>query len=223
MIVMHKLEVENVFYTYKSKYQRVNALSGVNCVFDSGKFYAITGRSGSGKTTLLALMGGLDQPTAGRLLFEGREYASMDLDLFRRRDIGMIFQNYQLFSYLTVEENIMYSVRLNGVSKKEALKSVGKWLSAVGLGESCRKKFPTALSGGEQQRVAIARALASGARVILADEPTGNLDSENSANIIRILQDLVRKEDYCVILVTHDQDIADQADRTYHILDGIIK
>lgn len=219
---MHKLEVERVFYTYKSKYQTVNALKGIDCVFDSGKFYAVTGRSGSGKTTLLALMGGLDAPTGGRILFEGKDYASLDMDMLRRRDISMIFQNYQLFSYLTVEENIMYSMELLGVRKKEALNGVAKWLSAVGLTEDYRKKYPTALSGGEQQRVAIARALASGAKVILADEPTGNLDSENSANIIRIFRELVEREGYCVILVTHDLDIAKQADQTYHILDGKI-
>ena len=217
---MHKLTVENVFYTYTSKYQKVNALNGIDCVFDGGKFYAITGRSGSGKTTLLALMAGLDHPVSGRIQFEGKDYRSLNLDTLRRKDIIIIFQNYQLFSYLTVEENIMYSMELNRVNKKEASKSVAKWLSAVGLEESCRKKYPTALSGGEQQRVAIARALASGAKVILADEPTGNLDSENSANIIRIFRNLVQTEGYCVILVTHDLDIAKQADLTYHILDG---
>lgn len=222
MIAIHCLDVENVFYTYQGKYYEVNALNGINCIFDHGKFYAITGRSGSGKTTLLSLLAGLDKPTSGRLLFAGEEYASLNLDDLRRRRIGIVFQNYQLFSYLTVEENIMYPMRLLGMNKKDARRQVSELLSAVGMKEDYKRKYPATLSGGEQQRVAIARALASGAKVILADEPTGNLDSENSGNIIKIFRNLVRTEGYCVILVTHDQDIANHADETYHISDGKI-
>lgn len=234
------LKAEHVSYTYQGKYQKVNALKDVSCTFDYGNFYAVVGRSGSGKTTLLSLLAGLDRPTEGEIFYEGTSYAELDAAWLRREKLSIVFQNFQLFPLLTVEENIMYPMELSKASSSasrnaglsgrqtssrriktaEARERAGLLLEEVGLPKELRKKYPAMLSGGEQQRVAIARALGSGATIILADEPTGNLDFENGENIIRILKNLVEKENYCVILVTHDRGIAEQADIVYQVQDG---
>lgn len=206
------LKAEHVSYIYQGKYQKVHALQDVSCTFSYGKLYAVTGRSGSGKTTLLSLLAGLDRPTQGEIFYEGTPYAELDTARLRREKLSIVFQNFQLFPLLTAEENIMYPMELSKVKIAAAKERARQLLEEVGLPGGVRKKYPAMLSGGEQQRVAIARALASGARVILADEPTGNLDFENGEHIIRILKNLVEKENYCVILVTHDRDIAGQAD-----------
>lgn len=194
----------------------------MNCTFDQAKFYVVTGRSGSGKTTLLSLLAGLDRPVEGEIFYEGKSYAELNMARLRREKISIIFQNFQLFPLLTVEENIMYPMEISGKKIVNAKQSAGLLLKEVGLAEGILKKFPVMLSGGEQQRVAIARALASEAKVILADEPTGNLDFENGKNVIRILKNLVIQENYCVILVTHDREIAKQADIIYEVQDGRI-
>ncbi|MCI9440492.1 MAG: ABC transporter ATP-binding protein [Ruminococcus sp.] len=216
------LKAEHVSYTYQGKYQKVHALKDVSCTFEHGRFYAVVGRSGSGKTTLLSLLAGLDKPTQGEIFFEGKSYAELDAAKLRREKLSIVFQNFQLFPLLTVEENIMYPMELRRVKTAAAKEQAGVLLEEVGLSKELRKKYPAMLSGGEQQRVAIARALGSGARVILADEPTGNLDFENGENIIRILKRLVEEENYCVILVTHDRGIAEQADIVYQVQDGRI-
>lgn len=216
------LKAEHVGYTYQGKYQKVHALKDVSCTFEFGKFYAVVGRSGSGKTTLLSLLAGLDQPSQGEIFYEGKSYAQLDAAKLRREKISIVFQNFQLFPLLTVEENIMYPMELLGVKTAEAKERAGVLLEEVGLSKELRKKYPAMLSGGEQQRVAIARALGSGAKLLLADEPTGNLDFENGENIIRILKRLVEEENYCVILVTHDRGIAGQADIVYEVQDGMI-
>lgn len=216
------LKAEHVSYTYQGKYQKVHALKDVCCTFEHGNFYAVVGKSGSGKTTLLSLLAGLDCPSQGEILYKGTSYAELDTAKLRRENLSIIFQNFQLFPLLTVEENIMYPMELCKVKTAEAKKRAGVLLEEVGLSKELRKKYPSMLSGGEQQRVTIARALGSGAKIILADEPTGNLDFENGENIIRILKKLVQKEDYCVILVTHDRDIAEQADIVYQVHDGRI-
>ena len=219
---MSILELKNVSYVYKNRYQSVTAVDGVNFSFDSGKVYAIVGKSGSGKTTLLSMLSGLDLPTDGEVLYDGVSTAKMDRDRYRREDVAVIYQNFNLFPLMTVRENIMYPVRLQKHTRAEALKKASEMLEKVGLTEQQAKRFPSMLSGGEQQRVAIARALASNVRVILADEPTGNLDVGNSHNIAEILCELGHSMDYCVIIVTHDPAVASLADIQVHMVDGRI-
>ena len=219
-INMSELELKSVSYQYKGN--RRNVLEHVSCAFDKGEVTAVIGPSGSGKTTLLSLMAGLDEPTGGSLWVQGENMGQMDLDAYRRQKASVIFQAFQLFPRLTVLENVCYPMELNGINKKDAKMHAMKNLEAVGIGEEKYKRFPSRLSGGEQQRVAIARALSSGAGILLADEPTGNLDGENSRNIVSILMELAHKNDYCVIIVTHDMGIAEVADKVYRMEDGIL-
>lgn len=219
---MDKLTIRNVIYTYRNKYQSVYAINGINYNFESGKVYAIIGKSGSGKTTLLSLMAGLDLPTQGEVLYENLPTHKIDCDQYRRDKVTVIYQSYNLFPLLTVLENVMYPLRLNNIAKREAVLIAAKKLQTVGLDERYFKRLPSMLSGGEQQRVAIARSLASKADVILADEPTGNLDTENSNIIIEILKKLAHNDNYCVIIVTHDLLIAEVADVVLRMVDGKI-
>lgn len=219
---MDKLDVKNINYTYQSKYQKVHALKDVSCSFISGRFYAIEGRSGSGKTTLLSLLAGLDRPQEGEITLNGISYCDMNMEKLRREHISVIFQNFNLFPLLTVQENIMYPMQLLKKPIREAKEEAYHLIEKVGLKKEMLRKYPTMLSGGEQQRVAIARSLASGAKIILADEPTGNLDSENGKRIVKILKNLVTQNEYCVILVTHDRSISEQADIVFHVKDGRI-
>lgn len=220
---MDMLSLQNVVYTYRNKYQTVYAVNNVTYSFESGKMYAIVGKSGSGKTTLLSLLAGLDLPTQGEVLFEDTPTRTIDCDLYRRDKVSVIYQTYNLFPLLTILENVMYPLRLNKVPKKEAAEVAIKKLNSVGLDDQFFNRLPSMLSGGEQQRVAIARALASKANVILADEPTGNLDSENGKNIIETLKRLAHEENYCVIVVTHDLAISDEADFFIRMVDGRIQ
>lgn len=217
------LSLQNVIYTYRNKYQTIYAVNNVTYNFESGKMYTIVGKSGSGKTTLLSLLAGLDLPTQGNVLYEDMPTKTMDCDLYRKDKVTVIYQSYNLFPFLTTLENVMYPLRLNKVPKKEAAEVAMKKLKSVGLDEQYFKRLPSMLSGGEQQRVAIARALASKANVILADEPTGNLDSENSKNIIGILKRLAHENNYCVIVVTHDLTISEEADDIIRMFDGKIQ
>ena len=173
---MSILELRGTGYTYRTQYQQVEALKGVSYSFETGKLHAIMGRSGSGKTTLLSLMAGLDLPTAGQVLFEGTPTAEMDLERYRREKAAVIYQNFRLFPLLTVAENVMYPMELQGMRPKQAKEKAAALVERAGLPSSVLNRFPTMLSGGEQQRVAIARALGMETRLLLADEPTGNLD-----------------------------------------------
>ena len=217
---MSILELKNVSYIYKNRYQSVTAVDSVSYAFETGKVYALVGKSGSGKTTLLSMLSGLDLPTEGEVLYEGISTEKMNRDRYRREDVAVIYQGFNLFPLMTVRENIMYPVRLQGKSKGDARKIAAEMLEKVGLTEQQAKRFPSMLSGGEQQRVAIARALAANSRVILADEPTGNLDVENSRNIAEILCHLAHEMDYCVIIVTHDLAVAELADIQVRMKDG---
>lgn len=217
---MSLLQLNNVSYTYKNRYQSVDAVKSVNADFERGKFYVIIGKSGSGKTTLLSLMAGLDLPTSGEVIFDNRTTYRMNRDKYRREDVTVIYQHYNLFPLLTVLENVMYPMELRGMKTREAKKRAKEMIAEVGLPDTTYKRYPAMLSGGEQQRVAIARALASGTRVILGDEPTGNLDTENSGKIIEILQRLAHEQGYCVIVVTHDMEIAKRADHLITMHDG---
>ena len=221
---MNILTAKDVEYIYQSKYQKVHALKGVSCEFEEGKFYAIVGHSGSGKTTFLSMLAGLGQPTAGEITAgaQSRTIKEIGSERHRREDVSVIYQSFNLFPTLSITENVMYPMQINGRSAAEAKERAATLLAAVGLGDVDGRKLPAMLSGGQQQRVAIARALASDAKVILADEPTGNLDSENGRNIIDLLKRLVREAGYCVIVVTHDLGIAAQADVVYRMKDGLM-
>ena len=217
------LSANEVHYSYKSKYQTVHAVRGVTYNFESGKFYAIVGKSGCGKTTFLSMLAGLDLPSDGAVEFGGKTTAELNRDKYRMDDVALICQSFNLFPLLTVLENVMYPMTLRGISAHKAKETAKEKLAAVGLDETYYKRLPDMLSGGEQQRVAIARALASDAKVLLADEPTGNLDTENGKNIIDILKTLAREQGYCVIVVTHDLGIAAEAEAVLHLSDGMVK
>lgn len=219
---MKILEAVNVKYVYKNKYQTVTALNGVTCSFEQGKFYTIEGRSGCGKSTFLSLLAGLDTPSEGILLFNGNPYSKLDMNKFRREKIAIIFQAYNLFPRLNVKENVMYPAHLLKMTSKKSSEKAMHLLDSVGLNQNYFKRYPDMLSGGEQQRVAIARALMSNGKVLLADEPTGNLDRENGKTIINILKDIIKKYNSTIILVTHDHSISEQADVTYYMEDGKI-
>jgi putative ABC transport system ATP-binding protein len=214
------LVLDKAVYEYRNKYQTVKAVDEVSYAFTKCRFYAVVGKSGSGKTTLLSLLAGLDVPNDGNVSYMGKSTKEMDRDRYRREDVAVIYQDFNLFPLLTVAENVMYPLQLKGMNEKEAWNVATVKLCAVGLDAKFNKRFPSMLSGGEQQRVAIARALASGASVILADEPTGNLDTENGRNIIGILKDLAHNSGYCVIVVTHDLGIKADADEVLKMRDG---
>lgn len=218
---MAELKLENISYTYKNGNRAV--LRDVCCSFEGGKLHAVVGPSGSGKTTLLSILAGLDKPMTGKVFIDGEDTATLDLDRFRRERVSMIFQAFHLFPLLTVLENVCYCMELNGATKAAAKARARELLAAVGISPEKHKRHPANLSGGEQQRVAIARSLSTGARVILADEPTGNLDVENSENIVSILRHLAHNEGYCVIIVTHDTAIADCSDVVFRMSDGVLQ
>ncbi|MDD3400903.1 MAG: ABC transporter ATP-binding protein [Eubacteriales bacterium] len=217
---MEILKLESVSYTYRNKYQTVHAVNNVTTAFETGKVYAIVGKSGSGKTTLLSMLAGLDLPTEGAVFYQGKATSKMELDRYRREDVSVIYQSYNLFPLLTVEENVMYPAQLLGVSAKNARQTAEEMLVKVGLQKGQFKRFPSMLSGGEQQRVAIARTLATHPKIILADEPTGNLDVDNGDNVVDILIGLAHELDYCVIIVTHDNVLASKADVKRCMSDG---
>lgn len=217
---MAELTLQRVSYRYPRATR--DALQGVECRFQAGEVTAVVGPSGSGKTTLLSIMAGLDRPTSGEVLVDERELSKMNLDAYRRQYVSVIFQAFHLFPLLTVLENVCFPLELLGVHAKEAQKQARKNLELVGIGEEKHRRYPSQLSGGEQQRVAIARALSSGAKILLADEPTGNLDGENSRNIVEILMRLAHEAGYCVVIVTHDPAIADAADVVYTVADGVL-
>jgi len=214
------LKIENIGYAYKNSDRDV--LKNVSANFEGGKLQAIVGPSGSGKTTLLSIMAGLDRPKSGIVTIDGDDLAAMDLDQYRRERISMIFQAFQLFPLLTAIENVCYPMELNGMHRKIAESHAKDLLISVGIGEEKHNRYPANLSGGEQQRVAIARSLSSGARVILADEPTGNLDVENGDAVIDILRRLAHDEGYCVVIVTHNMEIADASDVVFRMSDGVM-
>ena len=217
------LTTDHASFTYQNKSQTVRAVREVSCGFELGRAYAIVGKSGSGKTTLLSLLAGLELPTEGAVYFEGKATADMDCDIYRRDHAAVIYQSYNLFPLLTAQENVMYPLKLRGMDGKAALELTRKELTAVGIQPDQFKRFPSQLSGGEQQRVAIARALAAGNRIVLADEPTGNLDITNGEQVVEILLRLAREEGRCVIVVTHDLEIASQMDEIYMMRDGILE
>ena len=219
---MHSLIAKQVTYEYRNAVQTVKAVNGVSCTFQQGLFYALVGASGSGKTTFLSLLAGLDVPASGTIELDGESTAKMNRDSYRMNHVSVIYQNFNLFQHLTVLENTAYPLYVRKMPKKNADKLAAEKLLQVGLKAEQFRRLPNMLSGGEQQRVAIARALASGSEIILADEPTGNLDSTNSRNIVDILQKLAHENNRCVIIVTHDTAVADAVDVVLQMKDGCL-
>ena len=215
---MSILKLEHVFYRYPKASEFV--LKDVNCAFEKGQINAIVGSSGSGKTTILSLLAGLDVPTEGEIILKGESIRDMDPDEYRREKISMIFQSFELFPLLSALENITFPLEYRGIKKEEAKERAQTVLSSLGIDESKQRRYPSNLSGGEQQRVAISRTLATGAEVILADEPTGNLDDTNAENVMEILKHLAHEAGLCVIIVTHDMEIAKTCDRMWLISEG---
>ncbi len=207
---MSVLEIKNLYYSYEGANKDV--LSDINVNFEKGKIYAIVGKSGAGKTTLLSLLSGLTNPTDGTILYNGKNVSRINKSNFRSHMVGVIFQGYNLLPQLTAEENVILSMDVSGKhikNKKEAAISI---LEKVELNESKAKRRVLKLSGGEQQRVAIARALSYNPDIILADEPTGNLDGATEDSIMNILTDLAKNHNKCVIIVTHSPKVASFAD-----------
>lgn len=208
---MDILEIKNVTYNYSNSNERV--LSKVNQKFEIGKFYAIIGKSGSGKSTLLSLLAGLDKPGKGQILFKGNDIEKAGYNNHRKNNISLVFQNYNLIDYLTPLEN----VRLVNKNASETI------LFELGLDKSQINRNVMKLSGGQQQRVAIARALVSDSPIILADEPTGNLDVDTAGEIIEILKKLAKERNKCVIVVTHSKEVANSADIILELRDRKLK
>lgn len=217
---MNSLIAKQVTYEYRNAVQTVKAVNGVSCAFQQGWVYAIVGSSGGGKTTFLSLLAGLDVPESGTIELDGEPTAKMDRDSYRLNHVSVIYQNFNWFQHLTVLENTAYPLYIRKMPKNEANELAAEKLLQVGLKDAQFKRFPNMLSGGEQQRVAIARALTSGSEIILADEPTGNLDSTNTRNIVEILQKLAHENGCCVIIVTHDPAVAEAADVVLKMKDG---
>ena len=217
---MERIKVESVSYSYQNKYQTVEAVKEVTCTFETGKMYVITGESGSGKSTFLSLLAGLDIPKNGTITVDGEDLSRIDRDAYRREKVAVIYQAFHLFPLLTALENVMYPLEIQGVARKEARERAKEYLREVGIDEKKFGKYPRMMSGGEQQRTAVARAMASGGRIILADEPTGNLDTENEEKIVELLISLAHDRDFTVIMVTHNRQIADRADVRFVMKDG---
>ncbi len=217
---MEILRAEHVSYSYQSKYQKVEAVKDVSCSFEQGKFYAIVGESGSGKSTFLSLLAGLDSPSEGVIYVQGEPLNGMDRDAYRLNRAAVVYQSFHLFPLLTARENVMLPMEFKKISRKDAARQAQKLLSRVGLEPRIGGQFPKMMSGGEQQRVAIARAVASGGEIILADEPTGNLDSENEANVVALLKELAHEDGYTVIVITHNQRVAEETDHVFCMKDG---
>ena len=220
---MEIIKIQNVKFSYKNKYQVVEALKGVSCTFETGKVYAIYGESGSGKSTLLSLMAGLDIADEGSILIEGNSIQEMNRDEYRKNKVAMIYQSFHLFPLLNALENVMYPLEMKGVDRKRARELAVGYLTEVGLAESIFTQYPKMMSGGQQQRVAIARAIANGGKILLADEPTGNLDSENESHIVQLLKALSYEKGYLVVIVTHNSEIVKQCDVKIKMKDGRIE
>lgn len=219
---MNLLEVSKVSKTYGSGEAAVKALKKVSFSVPKGEYVAIVGESGSGKSTLLNMIGALDTPTSGKVIISGKEIFSMDdrkLTIFRRRNIGFIFQAFNLIPELTVEQNIVFPVLLD--YQKPDRKYLEELLSVLNLKER-RRHLPSQLSGGQQQRVAIGRALITRPSLILADEPTGNLDTQNSSEVIALLKEASRKYEQTIVMITHSRSIAQTADRVLNVSDGVL-
>lgn len=218
------IKLDNLSKYYTEGDHRRLVFENLHLEIKSGEFVVLLGRSGSGKSTLLNIVSGIDEPTSGHVIIEDSDITQLsehDRTIFRRDNIGFIFQLFNLIPTLTVQENVLLPLELTGKLKKGHDQHVNKLLSAVGLSDRAHS-FPDKLSGGEQQRVAILRAMIHQPKVLLADEPTGNLDTDTSRKVMKLLTTLVRKEGKTLVLVTHNQELAQEADRVFRIRDGMI-
>ena len=216
------LETKDLRKVYGSGDTEVRALDGVDLTVEKGEFVAVVGTSGSGKSTLLHMLGGLDRPTSGTVTVDGKELSGLkdeELTIFRRRKIGFVFQNYNLVPVLNVYENIVLPIQLDGKAPDKGY--VDQIIETLGLGNKLQN-LPNNLSGGQQQRVAIARALAAKPAIILADEPTGNLDSATSLDVMGLLKVTAQKFSQTIVMITHNEELAQMADRIIRIEDGRI-
>ncbi len=211
------LKVENVSYRYSDAEVDDYALKDVSYEFSLGKIYAIKGRSGSGKTTLLSLITGLEKCSMGRIIYDGKDLSKMNLDTYRNSEIGIVFQSYNLLPFMTASENIILSMDVSGKKIKDKKGLAIKLMESVGLDKKMADRKVLRLSGGEQQRVAIARSLSYNPKMIIADEPTGNLDKDTEQDILNILKKLAKEENKCVIIVTHSANVAANADQVYEL------
>ena len=219
---MNLLEVRNICKTYGSGETSVKALKDVSFSVPRGEYVAVVGESGSGKSTLLNMIGALDVPTSGKVLIDGKDIFSMNdrkLTVFRRRNIGIIFQAFNLIPELTVEQNMIFPMLLD--YQKPDRKYLEELLTVLNLKDR-RNYLPSQLSGGQQQRVAIGRALITRPALILADEPTGNLDTQNSSEVIALLKEASKKYEQTIIMITHNRSIAQTADRVLQVSDGVL-
>ena len=222
---MNVIETVQVTKSFRQSAIPVDAVRGIDLTVAKGEMVAIVGPSGSGKSTLLSLLGAIERPTSGRVLLEGTDLASLEddaLTLLRRRRIGFVFQAFNLLPTLNAVENVALPLELDGVGESASQQRACESLELVGLGQR-KTHLPSMLSGGEQQRVAVAQALVIGPALVLADEPTGNLDSVSSAQITKLLRELVDDQGQTVVVVTHDDNVAQQTDRIIHLMDGVIE
>ncbi len=211
------LQFKNLDYYYESNGKKVTILDNVNFSFQKGHFYTILGPSGSGKTTTLSLGCGLDIPKYGYVLYNGKDIRKIGLDRYRNQNVSIIFQSYNLITYMTALQNVLTAMEITGVKVQNKKARALELLEKVGLTEVEAKRNVLQLSGGQQQRVAIARALSCNVDLLIADEPTGNLDGETANEIIELFQELAHQEDKCVIVVTHSQEVAKKSDRAVYL------
>lgn len=214
---MEILKLENVGYRYKDAPKDQYVFKDINFEFEEGKMYAIKGKSGSGKTTLLSLITGLEKSTEGKILYDGKELKKMNLDNYRNTDIGIVFQSYNLLPTFTAIENIILSMDISKIKVKNKKERALELMKSVGLSEEQANRKILKLSGGEQQRIAIARSLAYNPKIIIADEPTGNLDKDTEDEILKIFKHLAKEEKKCVIIVTHSQNVCSKVDEIYEL------
>lgn len=217
---MSILKVNDVSFSYDSEKL---VLKNVNMEFDKNIVYGVFGKSGAGKTTLLSLLAGLETTTSGTICYKDQDIAKINRDKYRSNEIGVIFQSYNLLSYLTALENVILSMDISNIKVKNKRQKALSLLKKVGLNEDKAKRPILHLSGGEQQRVAIARALAYDSEIILADEPTGNLDKETEEDIISLLIKLAHEDGKCVIIISHSEYVKDSVDQVYYLVNGKIK
>lgn len=211
------LSIKNASYQYSDALEDEYALRNVSFDFEKGKIYAIRGRSGTGKTTLLSLISGLERCTEGSILFDGKDLKDINLDYYRSHEIGIVFQSYNLLPFMTVSENIILSMDASGIKVKNKKEKALKLMRSVGLKDTYADRKVLRISGGEQQRVAIARSLSYNPKMIVADEPTGNLDKQTEKDILDIFKKLAHEDGKCVIIVTHSPNVCDMVDQVYDL------
>ena len=211
------LSIQHASYQYNDAEKDEYALKDVSYDFEAGKIYAVKGRSGTGKTTLLSLISGLERCTEGKIIFDGKDLKDINLDYYRSHEIGIVFQSYNLLPFMTASENIILSMDASGIKIPDKKKAALELMKSVGLKENYANRKVLRISGGEQQRVAIARSLSYNPKMIVADEPTGNLDKQTEKEILDIFKKLAHEDGKCVIIVTHSPNVCDMADEVYDL------